>query len=1007
MHNALSFLVQRPVAVTMSFAAAVVLGVVAIFTLPVSLMPEADLPLVSVRVEAAGMDPRTLEEQVVRPLRQQLMQTGGLRDIRSRTRPGSAVIELVFDYGHDTDLAFLEVNEKVDLAMPLLPRSIERPRVVKASITDVPVFLLSVAPRDTLDPLELAQFTRAVVQRRLEQLPEVAFADRSGYARPRIRIVPRRPWWDQAGMNAARLEALLAQWSYEPRPVTIADGPFEFVLRTGARLRTVADLQELPFRQGSRILHLGDVADIRLLPAPAQGIHLFDGKPAVVFSIRKKADARLFDLVAHFEELLDDLRSTYPELAFELTHDQTALLRVSLANLASSLGWGALFAFLVLFAFYRQWRLPLLIGITVPVALVVAFVGFYLMGLSINIISLAGLILGIGLMIDNAIIVMDNIRQQLERGHSLTEACVQGTAEVLPPLVSSALTTCSVFLPLIFLSGIGGVLFFDQGVSIALVLASSLSVAAVLLPTLVRLAWRGRHLPKGKHWQEASGFRQTVDRVLQHPWWPTLAVGALLASGVWLALQLPRARFPELTRPGLEWRIAWNEPLSLEANEQRVRSLLQAAAPALAHSNAFVGTQQFLLEQEPLEQNEARLLLFTRPGLSLDSLTQALRALLHRRYPLARQELAPLRTLFDEVFHTGEPPLVVHLQSVADRHAPDTSAAAPVLALLRRQGVPVQVPAQQPLWLLHLRQEALLQHEVDRQALIGELQRRLGSHQVGLLHTGTDDLPIVAGNAGAAPLAEVLQGSVTNRRGRPVPLDRLVVVRPHSQPRLITAGRSGEALELRIEQVPAGLPDSIRQVVGRDGRLVVSLSGALFEQERLLRELSVVLAIALALLYFILAAQFESLWLPLVVLLTVPVGMAGALWALWLGGQTLNLVALIGIIVMSGIVVNDAILKVDMMQRLSANMTLDQAIHEAGARRLRPIVMTSLTTILALMPVLLSGGLGAELQRPLAWAVTGGLVAGTLASLYWVPLLFRTLRKMGGTGQRGRDGVTA
>ncbi len=991
MHDALNFLVRRPIAVTMSFAAAVVLGIVAIFTLPVSLMPEADLPLVSVRVEAAGMDPRTLEEQVVRPLRQQLMQTGGLRDIRSRTRPGSALIELVFDYGHDTDLAFLEVNEKVDLAMPLLPRGLERPRVVKASITDVPVFLLSVAPRDTLDPLELARFTRAVVQRRLEQLPEVAFADRSGYARAQVRIVPRQPWWDQAGMDATRLEALLAQWTRTAPPVAVADGPFEFYLRAGAGAHTVADLKALPFRQGGRLLRLGDVADIRLVAAPAQGLHLFDGKPAVVFSIRKKADARLFDLVAHFEELLADLRAEYPQLVFEATHDQTELLRVSLANLASSLGWGALFAFLVLFAFYRQWRLPLLIGITVPVALVVAFTGFYLAGLSINIISLAGLILGIGLMIDNAIIVMDNIRQHIERGSELTEACVRGTAEVLPPLLSSALTTCSVFLPLIFLSGVGGVLFFDQGVSIALVLASSFAVAAVLLPTLVRQAWRGRHLPKGRPTQGLSRFRKTAEWVLARPWWTMAVVAAFMGSGVWLALHLPRAQFPELTRPGLEWHIAWNEPLSLEASEARVRALWRAAAPALVHSNLFVGTQQFLLEQEPLEPQEARLLLFTRAGVGLDSLAGALEALLRRHYPRARATLRPLRTLFDEVFHTGEPPLVVRLQSVADRQTPDTATAAPVLALLRRRGVPVRVPARQPLYLLHLREEALLRHEVSRPALLAELRRRLGAQPVGTLHTGTDQLAIVSGPARRRPLAEVLQGSVRNRRGQPVPLSRLVRLEPHTQPRLITAGRSGEALELRIERVPPGLTDSIRQVVRTEGRLVASFSGAIFEQQRLLRELSVVLLIALALLYFILAAQFESLRLPFIVLLTVPAGMAGALWALWLGGQTVNLVALIGIIVMSGIVVNDAILKVDMMQRLSAKMTLEEAIHEAGARRLRPIVMTSLTTVLALMPVLLSGGLGAELQRPLAWAVTGGLIAGTLASLYWIPLLFRLL----------------
>ncbi len=991
MREALAFLVGRPVAVTMSFMAAVVLGIVAILTLPVSLMPEADLPVIYVRLEAAGMDPRTLEETAVQPLRQQLMQTSGLRDIRSRTRPGGAVIELVFDYGHDTDLAFIEVNEKVDLAMPLLPRSVARPRVVKASVTDVPVFLLSVTARDTIDPLELAQFTRSVVQRRLEQLPEVAFADRSGYAHPYVRITPRQPWWSQAGMDAARLEALLARWNYEPQPITIADGPFEFVLRTGAQLRSVAELAQLPFRQGNRLLHLGEVAHIHFLPAPAQGLHLLDGKPAVVFSIRKKADARLFDLVEHFEELLDDLRHSYPQLDFRVTHDQTALLRVSLVNLASSLGWGALFAFLVLFAFYRQGRLPLLIGITVPVALVIAFAGFYLAGLSINIISLAGLILGIGLMIDNAIIVLDNIRQYAARGHDLREACVQGTAEVLPPLLSSALTTCSVFLPLVFLSGIGGVLFFDQGVSIALVLASSFAVAAILLPTLVHLTWRRRHLPKGKPRKSRLGFRQTAEWTLRHPFWLSLAVGALLVSGAYWALHLPRTQFPELTRPGLEWRISWDEPLNLEANERRVRALLQIASSAVHTTNAFVGTQQFLLEQEPLELNEARLLLFTHPEVPLDSLARALSTYLQRRYPRARSEIAPLRTLFDEVFHTGEPPLVVHLQSVAHRHTPDTSEAAPVLSMLRRKNIPVQLPGYQPIYLIHLREESLLRHKVRREVLLSELQRLLGAREAGTLHTGSEDIPVVVGHHSPMTIAQVWRSSVRNEQGQAVPISQLVEVRPFAQPRLITAGRSGEALELRLDRATAGLLDSIRQLVRAEAHLAATFSGAYFERERLLAELGVVLLIALALLYFILAAQFESLSLPWVVLLTVPVGMAGALWALWLGGQTLNLVALIGIIVMSGIVVNDAILKVDMMQRLSANKPLHEAIHEAGRRRLRPILMTSLTTILALMPVLLSGGLGAELQRPLAWAVTGGLIAGTLASLYWIPLLFRWL----------------
>jgi len=1056
----------------MSFLGALVLGLVVGRTLPVGLLPEAPIPQITVQISYPNTSARELEDAVVQPLRNQLLQVGRLEDIESRTRSNSARITLTFAFGTDTDLAFIEVNEKIDQAAGLLPRELERPRVVKANVADIPVLYLSLTPapgrEDAATPLELSDFARAVVKRRIEQLPQVAFVDLSGYAEPEAVILPRTDLLRAAGLSARDLESIIADNNLELGSILVQDGQYQYNVRFQSALRSPEDIEGLYFRHEGRVLQIADVAEVRLQPRAPRGAYRYNGRPGIVLTVRKQADAQLFALQRDFEVLLADLRAQYPQLDFAVTHDQSELLRVSIDNLLGSLGYGAFFAFLILFTFFREWRAPLLIGVAVPLALIVAFLGFYLAGLTVNVTSLAGLILGVGLMIDNSIIVIENIRQQRRMGYPLPEACVRGGEEVIRPLLSSALTTCSVFLPLVFLSGIAGALFYDQAVSISIALGSSLIVAYILLPTLMRLVGR-----RGDGGQSAVGSRQSavggeqqrgykwylrsVDFALDRRWLTLAFFLAFVGSAFFLLREIPQERFPRLSRPALEVDIDWNEAIDLRENERRVLALLEHFDTLVTVSNAFIGEQQFLLSEEEPALNEVQLVLY-QDSLPLPAFRERLLDRLRQSYPQAVVSARPLRNLFDEIFGAEQPPLVAQVQSARNRTTPEPAEAAPLLDFLEARGRPAELPPREALYAIRVQRAVALRYRVPVDYVFSALRTLFSQNDIGTLRSADRSMPIVVGSRLQSFYRQLNEATVENEEGRRLPLRYFIEVSRDEAYKELTAGRAGEVLRLPFAEYDAGLVAAIRDFLRRDGTLTAYFSGQYYDNRALLRELAVVMAVSLLLLYLILAAQFESLVQPLIVLLTVPVGLTGALLTLYLAGESLNLVAVIGMVVMSGIVVNDAILKVDMMNRRrrvdrinrmnrmeedsmrgmdrksegrafpplhsdrgslnlndkapAGNETLNpsgheamnllrEAIHIAGLRRLRPILMTSLTTMLALAPVLLTTGLGAELQRPLAWAVIGGLAAGTVASLYFVPVLYGLLARQEGKKASG------
>jgi multidrug efflux pump subunit AcrB len=996
----LQFLVQRPVGVFLSFLGLFVIGIIMAARLPVSLLPDAAIPEIAVQVEYPNVAARTIESTITRPLRNQLLQTNHLKDIKSVSQDGAALIHLEFEFGTNTHLSFIEVNEKIDQIMSRLPRDMQRPKVIKANAGDIPIFYVSVVPRENgggaPDFIALSEWAKTTLKRRMEQLPPVAFVDLSGWVEPEIVLVPKPDMLLSLGLQETDIERLLQQNNYDLGSVLLQDGHYQYNVEFSSQLQSPEDLAEIYFKHDDQVLALKEIVDIRVSPQKDVGKYLYNGRQGIVFAIRKQSEAQILELKTAFARLLEELQQEYPELDFYMSNDQSALLEVSIDSLRSSLLYGGIGAFLILFLFFRQWQSPLLIGVAIPAALTVTLLGFFLAGLSINIISLSGLILGLGLMVDNSIIVIENIRQFREQGFSKIDAAVQGANEVIRPLISSALTTCSVFVPLIFLSGMAGVLFYDQAISIVLALGSSLLIAYILLPTILNQSWK-KTAPSALGAQARPVpnrgnrlFTQTVDTVLRHRIVFGASFALFAAAGLLMSDRLPRASFPEITRAGLEINIDWNEPIRYTENQAGMTACWQHFQERFPSSGIFVGDQQFLLSKQQLSSNEAQAFFFGAIDRG-DAAREAVAKFIENEYPGSKVDIKLINNLFDEIFGQEEAPYLLHLQSNAALGTPSPEELMPVIDWLRARGLQVSIPPQKEELIVEILRDQVLSYDVDYQALYAKLQSVFSANQIGVLKGDERQIPIRLSAADTAFQANFDAAFVQNQSGQSFPLSLFVRMHKRLGYKKITAQKSGEMVTVPLFLSAGQSFEDLKSNFPQNTNLAVSYSGQAFANQVLIAELLRVFAIALLLLYLILAAQFESLLQPLIVLLTVPFGLAGAVLSLYMLGQSLNLVSVIGMIVMSGIVVNDAILKVDIMNHLSKRLPIREAIHQAGVRRLRPILMTSLTSILALTPILFSGGLGAELQRPLAVSVIGGLTIGTLASLYVIPLLYSVL----------------
>ena len=1016
----IKFLIQRPIGVLMAFLGMVIIGVITYFTLPVSLLPDIPIPDITVQVSMPNSSARELENTVVTNLRRQLMQVTKLRDIRSETRDGSAHVSLRFNYGTNINLAFIEVNEKIDAAMNYMPRDLERPRVIKASATDIPVFYLNLTLKndlkyessDTERFLTMSEFAETVIKRRIEQLPEVTMVDATGIVASQVQIVPDMDKLEIAGITLSDIEAAIRNNNIEAGSMIVRDGYFEYNVKFSSLLRSSDDIGNIYLRKSDRIFQMKDLCLINVVPEEERGFSIVNGKRAVTLAIIKHSAENMDNLKTALDETISHFRSLYPDIEFTVNRNQTELLDYTISNLKENFIMGFILVCLVAFIFLGDVKSPTIIGLSMIVSLVMCFQFFYFFDKSLNIITLSGLILALGTMIDNSIIIAENINQYRERGLDLEEACIKGTTEVITPMLSSTMTAIAVFLPLIFLSGIAGAIFMDEAFSVAVGLLISYITGIMLLPVLYKLVYM-RNFTRLDFGMSMRKFHEGGDKIM-FKWYddlidftfahkPLNVIIMIVAAPLCFVMFyiMPKSGMPAVDQVELLTHIDWGENIHIDENRARMDNLCREIDEMTLEHSVYIGRQQFILDNErQMPSSESELYVKSENARRANQTQEKLYDLIKSKYPLAVVAFAPPETVFEKIFVTGESDIITELYPRRG-FVPEAGEIRSIEKRLeeisgeRSVGVTFDEEIS-----IHIDREKLLLYNVDYNEIYRLLKTAFRDNEVATLRSYQQYLPItIAGEE--QTISEVInrtliRANAGTKEEQQVPLSSFLTVHSTEGLKTLVAGKNGEYIPISYQKVnnPEALMSKTKEEISRMNMWDVGFSGSYFSNKKMINELIVILIISILLMYFILAAQFESFLQPLIVFIEIPIDIAFALVCLWIFGHTLNLMSAIGIVVTCGIIINDSILKIDMINELrKQGVPIMEAIHTAGHRRLRAIIMTALTSVLAFVPMMFTGDLGSEIQKPLAIAMISSMIIGTVVSLSLIPLIYWRIYK--------------
>ncbi len=995
-------LLQRPVGVLMSFLVLIVFSLLAFVHLPVSLLPETDVPQIVIKITYPNASPAEIEENILRLIREKMLSLPQIKDIRSQANAESGIVELFFEQGTQMQYAYLEANEKIDQLTQNLPRNLPRPQVVRLNTADVPIIRLQITPKQG-DLLQVSELVEKVIRKRIEALEGISLVDMNGLQRKMIAVHLKTTMLDALQITEKQVFQAIQEANQDLGAISVRDGQYRYFVKIGSQTTSIADLEKIFVLSATgKAIALKEIAELKETAEQAQASHLSNLQNSIVLTLHKQADAQMDKLIPKIYETKSILEKEYPFLAFELSQNQYTLLEAGISNLQNDLLWGGLFAFLILFIFIGNYQVPFIIGIILPTSLVTSFLVFWIFGTSINIVSLSGLALGLGMTIDNAIIIFDNISKKRLQGTPLFEACVKGTAEMFAPLFSSGLTTLAVFVPLVFLSGLAGAFTKDQAISVGAILATSLLVSCVLLPLLYVLFFqKSQKMPKEDtrlYLFLLKIYKKIYTFLLRKPvlsFWIFLLSGFV---GLSIAFLLPIEGLPPIKRTDVVVKINWNEPISLQENENRVRIFLEKYQKFADFSEADIGISQFLFGKESQHLGQAEVYINFKKFSYKKSLIKDIQYFLKRNYPQARFEVSEAPNVFDLVFARNTPYYEIKIRNLQKNLPIPFTEMQDFLEKQNSNYLNLGKGLQSETQVkVHILDDELISKQVSREQIIEALKSLFTAKAIVDIRSFGTILPVRLGES-QEDFEEKIQKSFIRKDSTSLyPLASFVKFEFENTYKTLTADKIGVFHSLEISKENEEKIDETSEEIllkSKEKTWQVDFSGQYFENRENLKELGIILLVATALLYLILTIEFESLRQPLIVLCTLPLGFTGSLLGVWLGGASLNVMSAIGLVVMLGIIDNEAILKIDTINRLrKEGMSFDEAISKAGEICFKPVLMTSLTNILALVPFLFDTGIGGDLQRPFVLAIIGGLSFGTFTSLFFVSLAYRFLAK--------------
>lgn len=1006
--------VRHPIGVVMLTLAAMVLGAFALGRLNIDLLPHIIYPEVRVRIIDPGVPAKIMEDAVTRQLEEQLAITEGAIAIQSETQEGRSSVDLSFAYGTDIDVALRDASARLDRAKRFLPETIDPPTIFKRDPFQLPVAEYVIGS-PLLDAAELRTWVDYGLSRSLLNLPGVAAAEVGGGLEREVQVVADQARLAGLGLDVLDLERALRAGNQEVPAGRLRMPGGEISGRTSGRFATVAEIADLPLRPG---LRLGEAA--RVIDGTAEErlrIRVND-QPGIKLSIQKQPQANTVAVVDAVAERLGELQARGeipPEVVVERVDDQARYVRRSLDNAVNAALSGALLAMAVIYLFLGSLRRTLIIGSAIPIAILVTFVLMAGAGLSFNIMTLGGLALGVGMLVDNTIVVLENVYRHQRLGESPERAAAAGAGEVASAVVASTTTNLAAVLPFLFIGGLVGLLFRELIFTISAAILASLVVALTLVPALAGRVpagheGAGRRLINRVLEVLQNGYARALGALMRLRWLVLAAFVAALAYTVPL-LDTARQEFlPKMDEGRVQVSLTADSGIDLEAMDAQTRRIeaLLAARPEVRSLFTTVGGFVFgrsQLENPNRAAIQVQLVPVSQRGVSVDEWMRAMRK------DIAALQIPGVRVILTQPgirgirISRGSEDLSLRIKGLDL----DTLAELADAAVERLKAVPGLTDIQHSSQ--DLTQELSVQVDRERAAGFG-----LGVEDVGAALRFALDGKVVTDFiqddrsidillrldrldvAAPGDLESIVLFSKGPER-KPLRLGDLARVEVLPQPGVIKRDAQARIVEITAG-IESGTPqaEAIAAALAAVADLKLPPGYSLYEGGTLQslqegRDLTrVLLALALFLVLVVMAVQYESLRNPVIIMLSVPFALTGVVLGLRWAELPVSMPVWLGLIMLAGIVVNNAIVLVEFIElQRAAGLDRDAAIREAARLRLRPILMTTLTTVVGMLPLALAWGEGSEMLQPLAVTMVAGLAYSTLVSLVLVPLVYRLL----------------
>lgn len=996
------FSVKKPVTITMIILIVIVLGIVSYSKLQIDLLPKMELPYVMVQTSYEGAGPEEIESIISRPLEQTLATVENIENIISISNEGSSILLLEFAFNTDMDEIMIQVREKTDIIKGFLPDGTSSPLVLKMDPNALPIIQLAVSGKGDLHTIQ--KIAEDVISPRLERIEGTASANVSGGLKQEVEIMLKEEMIKGYNLTPSYIAQILQAENLNMPGGTVKKGNNELTVRTMGEFKSIEEIRNLtiPLARGGT-LRLKDIADVNLISKEQSSITKLDGKEVVQISVMKQSDGNTVNVAKAVNKEIEKIKAEYPELNLVTVFDQAEYINLAIDNLINTAVKGGVLAILILLFFLRSFKTTLVIAISIPFSIITTFVILFFTDITLNMMTIGGLALGIGMLVDNSIVVLENIYRNRSLGLDRSTAAVDGANEVGMAITASTLTTIAVFLPIVFTGGLAAMIFKEFALSVAISLLSSLIVALTLVPMLCSKLVTVKNLESEEEQEKKHGplvvlYKKVLSWSIRHRFITIMLSIGLFVASIAMVISVGAEFFPA-TDEGMI-NISVSMPAGSETKEvdnvlmevqtlikdiPEVESVFTSAGGGgfMSIGGSASGSVSVLLsdlderDRSAKEiSDEIRTLVKDIPGAEI-SVSESSMVMMGMgvgsiSISIKGDDLDTLRNIGDDFKQL--------IESVEGTREVTTSY---------EDGIPqVQIIADRGI----ASQYGLTTAQIGRSVI-----NTLSGSNVTKYKVNGDEIDVVlkGDNVYGESISYLEMLPVETPMGSSIPLSEVASIRVaegpisimrENQVRVLTV--SGSVVGRDVQSVSMEVQELLK-VYDMPQGYSYTFGGEIQQIEETFRDLGLVMIMAILLVYMIIAAQFESLIQPLSIMFTVPLALSGGFIGLFITGLPLNVIGIIGLIILVGVVVNNAIVLVDYINiRRRRGEERDLAIMKAGPIRIRPIMMTALTTILGLVPMSLGIGEGAELTQSMGVVVTGGLSLATVLTLVIVPVMY-------------------